>query len=507
MDLQSLLLMVTSFEFGFTQTFLHELFKTNTSNPDIELVHDGLNQSNTTKKQLGQRDNLITPDANLTVFATIDPSRVPLWLTCGPSIRVLTECETTATILLNLFQREENEALATYTDEEIGGDFQSKRALLVTISQAKDEMEHSTVRSKASELVIYGVWKYNGDNEVTQLAITDGSTSEEVESANSTSSFAIFALPLSSYHGLLPSLSFKPEPDSTSAMFLTSDNSDNNFNHEATQSARKRKSDMTLDNIVQQAKRGRRAIDLPPGLQRPVNFTGRPAPKLEHFSFPRSKNESTDYDAASLTGFGSSGDKRQFSEVDDTTKSRSMLKRSSSSISFLDRDREQQQQQQRPQSSRFPSCEPSVVSIYPNLLIPEHKQRHRSVTRPPDSNLSFLERQTSVSNSFIDRNKPILQKLIMANLTSFGLSRKKGVVALAGGNEEEGRRAQDEDDEYKLIYHTMFKSVTFALRKRWDVDYVDSETMKELVSVFGRPYVTGRADELKVKKEEEEDDP
>lgn len=375
----------------------------------------------------------------------------------------MTESEQTANILYNLFETNEDETAAALNDlqsvDHITTGIQSSKALLASVEKNEeaslDNDDDDDGVSMTSELMIYGIWK---NNSIGGLEI-DFSDKGHVPDSNMSLELSIYVLPLSStFRALALEMTVKVDPGLASAMFLTS----NSFDHHQaeTQSARKRKSDIALDNIIVQSKKGRRSGDLPPGLHRPVNFSRSSSiltTKLEQLN---------DYDSSSVSRRSSM----------DGINSQRILKRSAS-ISHPDKQ------------SRMLSREPSVV-LYPNLHIPDSKTRGRSVTRPPEFNeTSQTPSADNISSNgqttkFSDKNKSVLQKIIMSTLGSMGLIRRLNTQNL-------DKKAQEEDDEYKMIYHIILKSSTFALRKRWDVEVVDVDDVRELVDVFARAFISG----------------
>ena len=96
-----------------------------------------------------------------------------------------------------------------------------------------------------------------------------------------------------------------------------------------------------------------------------------------------------------------------------------------------------------------------------------------------DSNSSALY----TGNLIEHRNKKTLARTVMAGMRLYGLAqkRKSNVPGMCPGSAAERHSNEDDEDEYKLVYHQTFKAAAFALRRSTTTFPVDQGTMRDVV--------------------------
>ncbi|KAF3139622.1 hypothetical protein TWF569_008473 [Orbilia oligospora] len=454
-----------------------------------------------------ETDGTIFNGAELRVQAVVEASRVPLWLSCGPSFDVQTENEGTANFLMNIFvqqasrkrsseseDKEEEEAEGRGDDGEHGEDdndaseateYESTNKALVvrvTYETAPEEIEKPII----TELVLYGTLS------------SDVLPSETTQSSNSDSqiapvpptgppSLSVYALPLSSR--LLKEKKLQTSVKSESlepgkARFL------------APIIGRKRKFHAVF---TEYDKKQAYYATLPPGLRRSWHKRSDSIASLQEDS-----NENN----ASI-GNGDSQKSRLFSrsvgptassqpvtsvEFRKTINEDTRYKRERSTSVFQARLREAAE---RPDPSRGESSVKPVRSSgdYSALrrveIFAGSRTRNQTPETRPGSGASINNNNSAnlggstaavpTTNKFAERNKVAAQKLILASMRLYGFTRARAGEV----------KVESEEEEYKLVFHTTLRSLTCAMRKSWNSEIIGISRLKETTEYLMKAFVGG----------------
>lgn len=91
--------------------------------------------------------------------------------------------------------------------------------------------------------------------------------------------------------------------------------------------------------------------------------------------------------------------------------------------------------------------------------------------------------------SIEQQNKNGLSRLVMACMRIYGLQQQKksgrsravSEAASSAGITQEPAQTQESDDEYKLVYHQVFKAASFTFRKTVIIQLISQEVMRDVV--------------------------
>lgn len=95
-------------------------------------------------------------------------------------------------------------------------------------------------------------------------------------------------------------------------------------------------------------------------------------------------------------------------------------------------------------------------------------------------------------NSIEHQNKKALARVVMAGMRMYGLQQRKKPLNPRAASEAPSviphdplsAAANEDEDEYKLVYHQTYKAVCFALRRQISVLGIGQELMRDLVDQF-----------------------
>ncbi|KAF3931490.1 hypothetical protein ABW19_dt0204920 [Dactylella cylindrospora] len=424
--------------------------------------------------------------AELRVQAIVDASKVPLWLSCGPSLDVQTESEVTANVLSNIFLEQSSSILTDDDDpdEESQSIFveykPTRKALLIRIhyTEAPEETEKPLI----TELVLYGTLTV--DTPPPEPITTNGDSQRTPSAVPTPPSLSVYALPLSSRLAKEKKLhtSVKQESlDPGKAKFLVPI------------IGRKRKVDTIFDEYD---KKRAYFASLPPGLRRDWHHQ-------RSNSFGSLKDESLDGDSQkSVLSRSIAGGEFDYKRPPNDD---SRLRRERSQSILQTRLREAAE---RPSTSdslrREPFGKPlrtgSDLSI---LRRSDSFAGARTRNHTPDIKSEFSQSTSaaltsSTTSKFAERNKMAASKLIMGSMRLYGLQRARpGEVKI-----------ESDEEEYKTVYHNTLRSVTFSLRKSWNMEIIGVAKLKETTEYLMKVFVGGSGlPDGGSDKDEEEDNP
>ncbi|KAK6511573.1 hypothetical protein TWF481_000489 [Arthrobotrys musiformis] len=445
-------------------------------------------------------DGTIFNCAELKVQAVVEASKVPLWLSCGPSFDVQTENEGTAGFLMNVFVRqsdnqkpssdlegrEENEEDAEEgNNKEDEGDESSEviryestnKALVVRVSYetAPEETEKPII----TELVLYGTLS-------SDPSPYDGPTDNaESETTSAQPSLSVYALPLSSrlikekkLHTSVKSEALEPNK----AKFL------------APIIGRKRKFHAVF---TEYDRKQAYYATLPPGLRRSWHQRSNSLASLKDELNENSASGANGGDSQKSGLFSRSvgpgaAASQPITDFRKTINEDPRYKRERSTSVFQARLREAAERPD-PPSRRESSLKPlrnsvdftamrrseTFAGLRTRNQTPETKQDFAASTITNTNNGANLGAPTT--NKFAERNKTSAQKLILASMRLYGFTRAKAGEA----------KVESEEEEYKLVFHTTLRSLTCAMRKSWSSEIISITRLKETTEYLMKAFVGG----------------
>ena len=375
-----------------------------------------------------------TSNAAIQFLSIVYISRIPLYLAAGPSLEVLTDDDTTTEWLSDILLRDDrggnpDETTLTPWWSDVGG--QSEYGILLRV----EEQSTNISDGKMTELLLYACAK----GWLSTIPTPPPSSSPGLPSStpNGDQVVKVFALPLNSnilrYPTQMSGLATPPVEASFLPYYSTQA-------HAEVQAPQKRQSLSSLFDDATQKRRklkGRGGESISQAMAN-IESHSRGAPTQEvrkeesRAAVPSLKDQST----------------------------RKRLSRASTIASF--------------------PCSGDVASASHRALANGKRSslhRVKSALSPRDSPaLSDLDGGHS------QQNKAALAKVIMAGMRLHGLQQRKRPV-----QDERPQTANsavdqnDVNDEYKLVYHQVFKAATFALRRHLSERLVTQEVMREVV--------------------------
>ena len=99
---------------------------------------------------------------------------------------------------------------------------------------------------------------------------------------------------------------------------------------------------------------------------------------------------------------------------------------------------------------------------------------------------------SDVDGSLVEQNKAALTKVVMAGMRLYGLQqRKKLCKGLAleerpktATSVNDSRLFNEDEDEYKLVYHQTFKAAAFVFRRHFNMRAISQDLMRDVVDRF-----------------------
>lgn len=443
-----------------------------------------------------EADGTIFTGAELRVQAVVEASKVPLWLSCGPSFDVQTENEGTANFFTNIFvqqasqgrfsgaEEREDEEEQEQVDEqhdpsEVIGYESTNKALVVRVKYETTPEE--TEKPIITELVLYGT--------LSDVLPSDANAESQTSSVPPTAppSLSVYALPLSTRLLKEKKLHTSVKPESLEpgkAKFL------------APIIGRKRKFHAVF---TEYDRKQAYYATLPPGLRRSWHNRSNSIASL--------REESNENNAS--VGNGDSQRSRLFSrsvgpsatgQPVTTTDFRKTInedprfKRGRSTSVLQARLREAAGRPDPPR--REPSLKPLRTSgDYAALRRSENFAGLRTRNQTPETRQDFgaaantnndtnFGRGTATvpaTNKFAERNKASAQKLILESMRLYGFTRAKAGEA----------KVESEEEEYKQVFHTTLRSLTCAMRKSWNSEIIGVARLKETIEYLIKAFVGG----------------
>jgi hypothetical protein len=407
----------------------------------------------------------IPPRSNLQFLSLIEVSKVPLYLSAGPSLEVWTgDCETAewieGTLSRSLDGRSDQiNGPGTWWKDGVGSVQQSQVGVLL---QVNDQREQQSGQSghRITEIVLYGI------SSKLQLPLTppspppSSSPGHGVEVESGRHELEVYALPISSdllYTPLntnIQSLGPPSPPSDDSkqlAQFLPTQHSP----------LKRKRAAVLLDDAIKRRKNIQRKGGDGVGLLVTGGITPKPPVSI--------KKEALGYDTPVLSPIDTSF----------PSGARFGLK------SYLD------------SSPAEPSSRQGSITSNPV------NDRVSSLSRPPSRKRSSLHRLSSSislgaaspllppesSDSITEQNKSLLSRIVLAGMRLYSLSRNKerpmsasGSVAdtpTGFGNEDLENK---EVDDFKGVYHATYRAASFAMRKSMKGNkLLERETMRNVV--------------------------
>ena len=94
--------------------------------------------------------------------------------------------------------------------------------------------------------------------------------------------------------------------------------------------------------------------------------------------------------------------------------------------------------------------------------------------------------QISESSTIDQQNKLALTRIIMTGMRIYGLQQRKSLKPRVEPEREErpsreSSRLEEEEDEYKLIYHQTFKAASFAFRTHMPMEIINQGVLRDVV--------------------------
>ncbi|KAK6529552.1 hypothetical protein TWF281_008722 [Arthrobotrys megalospora] len=466
-----------------------------------------------------EADGQIFAGAELRVQTVVEASKVPLWLSCGPSFDVQTESEVTANFFTNIFVRQSSRNSSSDAEEggeedgedgnhdssDVTGYQSTDKALVVKViyETAPEETEKPII----TELVLYGT--LSSDTPPPEAPAVNADIQTPSVPPPAPPSLSVYALPLSSRLIKEKKLhtSVKSEPlEPGKAKFL------------APIIGRKRKFHSVF---TEYDKKQAYYATLPPGLRRSWHHQ-------RTNSFGSSKDENGENvgavngDSQKSNLFSKSVGPSATNQPVAATDFRKTInedprfkkERSTSVLQARLREAAERPDPLRRESSLKPL---RASGDFTALRRSETFSGSRTRNHTPDlklgigasaitnngTNLEIGAAAGPASNKFAERNKASAQKLILASMRLYGFTRAKAGEV----------KVESEEEEYKLVFHTTLRSLTCAMRKSWSSEIIGVARLKEtteyLMKAFvgGSGVVQGSSDREEDIKDEEEENP
>ena len=139
-----------------------------------------------------------------------------------------------------------------------------------------------------------------------------------------------------------------------------------------------------------------------------------------------------------------------------------------------------------PHLATLPKGQRSSLSRAPSVLSPSIDES-RSSELPDNGDHNDIEQQ----------NKNSLSRVIMAGMRMYGLQqpRKKSISALDMAESQASSSTsatvgtvQEQQDEYKAVYHQTFKAAAFVFRNQWGSTVLGQEGLRDTADLFLRSF-------------------
>ncbi|EWC44559.1 hypothetical protein DRE_06640 [Drechslerella stenobrocha 248] len=433
--------------------------------------------SNTSPSNASSANDHLLAGAQLRIQAVVDAAKVPLWLSCGPSLDVQTESEATALFFANIFVQQPSPIDEDDCEEEEEGEDAiqvrtecrpTKKALVVRVLY--DEPLEETEKPNITELVLYGT--------LAAEAPPPEPTSDDPHTP--ALALSVYALPLSSRLAKEKKLhaSIKHEPlEPGKAKFLVPI------------IGRKRKADTIFDEYD---KKQAYYASLPPGLRRSWHRRSDSFGSLKEEADSGALGDSQKALPSRSVGPASQNEFRRTVSGEDTT---------------FRRDREPSQSvlhARLREAADRPSTASDVSRREPSgktALLGSDLRRSESFggglrtrNRTPDiksefaASLPALATSTSTtaaaSSKITERNKTAATRIIMASMRLYGFQRARP---------QEPRTESDEEleDEYKTVFHATLRAASCSLRRSWNAEVIGVTKLKEVTEYLMKAFVGG----------------
>lgn len=146
-----------------------------------------------------------------------------------------------------------------------------------------------------------------------------------------------------------------------------------------------------------------------------------------------------------------------------------------------------------------PQTNPATSRPQPSHLATLAKTQHSSLSRAPSVLSPSIDESRSSElpdngdhNDIEQQNKNSLSRIIMAGMRMYGLQppRKKSLSALDMAESQASSisvtvgTVQEQQDEYKAVYHQTFKAAAFVFRNQWGSSVLGQEVLRDTADMF-----------------------
>ena len=150
-----------------------------------------------------------------------------------------------------------------------------------------------------------------------------------------------------------------------------------------------------------------------------------------------------------------------------------------------------------------PQTNPATSRPQPSHLSSLAKGQRSSLSRAPSVLSPSIDESRSSElpdngdhNDIEGQNKNSLSRIIMAGMRMYGLQqpRKKSLSALdmaesqASSSTSANGTVQEQQDEYKAVYHQTFKAAAFVFRNQWGSSVLGQEVLRDTADLFLRSF-------------------
>ena len=396
--------------------------------------------------------SLIEPNARLRFLALVDLTRIPLYIAAGPSLNVQTDNETAVEWLTSHLLSEHVEQDSDGMASNAWGFGLTKQSACGILLKVETDKRRGAPTMRATEIVLYT----STDSSRVELPTPPASSSPALPDHTHPHSHAlhqdiikVYALPLCS--GLVrraqqASGLCSPPPEHEGQAFYLPDATAKN------ESSKRQKMLSLFEDATKQRKRlkGRGGESVAQAMASIDGPTSQHGLLSQIAGGPQVQGEENGLSKRERLSRVSSTHSLQLDSVRPVSRSGALVQGKRSSLHRVE----------------------SALSLRNGSVIPD------------------------VDNVFNETNKAAMAKIIMAGMRLHGMQQQKKPSKEAskpikeGSNPSLARNAsslagpgnfEDAEDEYKLVYHQVFKAAMFAFRAHSHVKAIDHEVMRDVV--------------------------